>query len=218
MLDKFRCDYMVQFYGAVFISQKICMVTEFAKYGSLKDLMKARKEQKPRTLICLKMMLDGAKGIEYLHDNGILHRDIKPDNFLVITLEDNVPVNCKMTDFGSARNVNQMMTNMTFTKGIGSPAYMAPEILNKQKYKKPSDVYSFAITMYETLGWCECYPKKEFKFPWKIAEFVVNGNRRPQPDEIPENLYEIIKSCWIHNPLERIPIEDAISLLSSFQM
>ena len=40
MLDKFRNDYIIHFYGAVFIPNKICMVTEFAQYGSLQDLMK----------------------------------------------------------------------------------------------------------------------------------------------------------------------------------
>ena len=78
-------------------------------------------------------MLDAAKGIQYLHENGILHRDIKPDNFLVISLDENL-VNAKLTDFGSARNFNLLMTNMTFTKGVGTPKYMAPEILFKEKY------------------------------------------------------------------------------------
>ncbi|ELP92422.1 protein serine/threonine kinase, putative, partial [Entamoeba invadens IP1] len=54
------------------------------------------------------------------------------------------------------------MTNMTFTKGIGTPVYMAPEVLNQEYYKKPADIYSFAITMYETFGWCEAYPDDDF--------------------------------------------------------
>ena len=45
MLDKFRSEYIVHFYGAVFIPNKICMVTEFAKYGSLNDLILKRFRQ-----------------------------------------------------------------------------------------------------------------------------------------------------------------------------
>ncbi|ELP90345.1 tyrosine kinase, putative, partial [Entamoeba invadens IP1] len=40
------------------------------------------------------------------------------------------------------------------------------------KYKKAADIYSFGITMFETIGWGDIYPKTNFKFPWKIAEFV----------------------------------------------
>ena len=59
-------------------------------------------------------MLDAARGLEYLHTNGILHRDIKPNTVLVFSLEEVLTVNGKLTDFGSARKVNLLMTNMTF--------------------------------------------------------------------------------------------------------
>ena len=48
MLDKFRCDFIVHFYGAVFIKNKTCLVTEFAEYGSMNDLMKSRNWEKAR--------------------------------------------------------------------------------------------------------------------------------------------------------------------------
>ena len=203
MLDKFRSDYLIHFYGACFIPNKICMVTEYAQFGSLQDLIFTSTNIKPRMIMRMKLMVDASKGIQYLHDNGILHRDIKPDNFLVISLEDNVKVNCKLTDFGSSRNINMLMTNMTFTKGVGSPAYMAPEILNKQHYKMSADIYSFAITMYEVFSWEEAYPKKDFKFPWKIAEFVVSGQRFKKIDSIPDRLYQIICCAWKQEPDER---------------
>ena len=57
------------------------MVTEFAPFGSLMDCIKKRPE--PEKSIKAKLMLDAAKGLAYLHSNGILHRDIKPDNVLV---------------------------------------------------------------------------------------------------------------------------------------
>ena len=87
---------------------------------------------------------------------------------LVVSLVSNVNVNAKLTDFGTSRNINLLMTNMTFTKGIGTPVYMAPEILQQEYYKKSADIYSFSITMFEVFTWNECYPKKEFRFPWLI--------------------------------------------------
>ena len=112
-----------------------------------------------------KLMLDSAKGLAYLHANSVLSRDIKPDNVLVFSLDEEVGVNGKLTDFGSSRNINMLMTNMTFTKGIGSPNYMAPEVLNKEKYKKPANIFSFGVTVFECFGWCDVYPKSVFKYP-----------------------------------------------------
>ena len=216
MLDKLRCDQIIHFYGAVFIPNKICMVTEFAQYGSLQDLINKRKDNPPSERVRLKMILDGAKGIEYLHANGILHRDIKPDNLLCVSLEENVTVNCKLTDFGSARNLNMLMTNMTFTKGIGSPVYMAPEVLNKQKYKKPSDVYSFAVTIYEVMIWDDAYPKKHFQFPWDIADFVNSGKRPNNQDIIPNKKIEkIVEDSWCQEPRDRLTIHDIVVLFDT---
>ena len=59
---------------------------------------------------------------------------------------------------------------------------MAPEILNKDHYKIAADIFSFAVTMYEVFNWSEAFPKDEFKFPWKIAEFVTCGLRRPKTE------------------------------------
>ncbi|ELP92846.1 protein serine/threonine kinase, putative [Entamoeba invadens IP1] len=216
MLDKFRSEYIVHFYGAVFIPSKVCMVTEFASYGSLQDLMKHKTSSEIDMKMRVKMMLDSAKGMLYLHQNGILHRDIKPDNFLVCSISEKDKVNAKLTDFGSARNVNMLMTNMTFTAGIGTPKYMAPEILKCEKYKETSDMYSFAITMYECFQWTEAYPKTFFNYPWKIAEFVTAGKRLEKPEMIRQELYNIITSCWGQNPRERCSSSEVVEQLKLY--
>ena len=59
---------------------------------------------------------------------------------------------------------------MTFTKGVGSPVYMASEVIPKEdKNKKAADIFSFAITMFECFAWGDAYPKATFKFPQQIS-------------------------------------------------
>ncbi|ELP83453.1 serine/threonine protein kinase HT1, putative [Entamoeba invadens IP1] len=163
--------------------------------------------------IRIKFMMDASKGIQYLHNNGILHRDIKPDNLLIFGIDINEMVNAKLTDFGSSRNVNLLMTNMTFTKGVGSPVYMAPEVLKQEKYQKSADIYSFAITMFECFGWCEAYPLDTFKYPWKIAEFVNSGKRIEKGNKMSPELFGIIQKCWKQSQHERITIEEVENAL-----
>ncbi|ELP92555.1 protein serine/threonine kinase, putative [Entamoeba invadens IP1] len=106
-----------------------------------------------------------------------------------------------------------LLTNMTFTKGIGTPVYMAPEILKQDKYKKPADVYSFAITMFECFGWQKAYSGMEFNFSWKIAEFVIFGHRLDNNRNIHHKIYMIIQKCCIQKPNDRTDIENVIKEL-----
>ena len=64
--------------------------------------------------------------------NGVLHRDIKFDQVMVFSLDGVVDANEKLTDFGSSRSTNVLMTNLTFTKGVGTPVIMAVLVLNKR--------------------------------------------------------------------------------------
>ena len=80
----------------------------------------------------------------------------------------------------------------------------------------PADIFAFAITMYEVFGWCNAYPKSQFKFPWKIAEFIIDGCRLKQLDDIIDEEYQLICKCWCHDPKERIKVDEVVSLLESF--
>ena len=92
---------------------------------------------------------------------------------------------------------------------------MSPEVLNKEYYKTPSDIYSFSITMYECMKWGKSYSGDLFKFPWKISEFVMSGKRLKKPKEMREDIYSLISECWKQNPKERLEITQIISKLSS---
>ncbi|ELP89293.1 protein serine/threonine kinase, putative [Entamoeba invadens IP1] len=247
MLDKFRSDFIVHFFGACFLPTKICMVTEFAEYGSLNDLMKRSKCDLADTalyvesdtpnltetplespsesdskkaihvpyLIRVKFLFDAARGVEYLHKNGIMHRDIKPDNILVITIERNVNVNAKLTDFGSSRNTSSFV-NMTFTNGVGTPAFMAPEILRREKYQTPADIYSLAVTMFSVLKWTEPFDGDDFKYPWDIANFVSDGKRLDKPSYLSNEIWSVITKAWAHQPDTRVSANTVVEMLETY--
>ena len=85
-----------------------------------------------------KLVVEIAFGMLHIHDNGMIHRDLKLENVMV-----NYIFEAQLIDFGLA-HVNEMKSTMTsMTKGIGTLAYMSPEMANEEEYDNKTDVYSF---------------------------------------------------------------------------
>eukprot|EP00727_Mastigamoeba_balamuthi_P011349 m51a1_g6837 putative tyrosine protein (986) ;mRNA; f:59376-63467 len=202
-LEELRNTYIigVRFIGAVMIPGKLCLVTEFAPLGSLKGAMKNNNLSLPYKL---RAAFDCARGMSYLHQSRILHRDLKPDNLLVFSFSIDAPVVCKLTDFGTTRTVSENVSR-SFTKGIGTPVYMAPEILSEEEtavYTLPADVFSFAILLHELYTEMEPYSKMGFKHAWGDTALVF-GKAECTDSDCPPELALLIKSCWEHDPEKR---------------
>ncbi|ELP86334.1 protein serine/threonine kinase, putative, partial [Entamoeba invadens IP1] len=206
MLEKLNNEFIINFYGAVFIPGRVCIVTEFANHGSLFDLLKQDERDFTRKMRG-KILYDAARGLEYLHRNDVLHRDVKPDNILVVSLNPVDDVNGKLTDFGSSRNVKNLCENLSLTKCVGTPKFMAPEILQRTVYQKPADVYAFGISVLEVFQRKDPFPVEQFEYPWDIAEFICSG-KRPDIFDENENVRNVIEGCWKQSPTERLSISD----------
>ncbi|KAH3758266.1 LRR-GTPase of the ROCO family [Pelomyxa schiedti] len=202
MMEDIRSTYCINFLGAVVTPGKYCIVTEFCEYGSLASTL-----HKYHLCLCLrfKMALDAAKGMNYLHSNGIIHRDFKPDNLLVTSLLLDAPVNCKITDFGTTREINETESNK-YTLGIGTIMYHAPELFipaAEGVYNQSCDVFSYAIALYELYTEQTAYPLQTFKTFFQVSQYVLEGNRRPIPPDCPAKCAALITDCWAHEPSNR---------------
>jgi len=210
VMEKLRSPYVVNLIGAVFTDQHLAIVTEFMKHGSVKSALNHNRIKNPTTK--LRIALDAAHGLDFLHKNNIIHRDVKNDNLLIVSLSSHAPVTVKLTDFGTSRS-SSMAIQIEMTSGVGTPAFMAPEILDSKPYSKPADVYSFAITMYELWTGKTPYSSCGFTKPWDIAHFVVKGDRLPIPGDMPPSYSAIMCACWEHDPKKRPTFSDVVKQL-----
>jgi serine/threonine-protein kinase len=123
------------------------LVTPFAPDGSLRDRMGA--EQRLRVDQALHIARDVGEALDFAHAQGILHRDVKPDNILFAS------GHALLADFGIARTMNVLAGGPTTTAGLtlGTPEYMSPEQAAGDDALGPaSDVYSLACVTYEMLA------------------------------------------------------------------
>ncbi|EDR29324.1 serine-threonine protein kinase, putative [Entamoeba dispar SAW760] len=197
MMDKMRCPYIINFIGAVDTPGYYSIVTEYAKFGSLKNVY---ENEKFTQLLGLKMLTDVAKGMTFLHAAMIIHRDLKPENVLVVSMVKKEKINAKLSDFGTSRDVSSSNVVASMTQGIGTPLYMAPELLLNQGYGQAVDVFSYAIVCYEVLSRKVPYSDENFAHSWDVSDFVTKGNRLNIPDSFPPEMAKLISDCWVEDP------------------
>lgn len=118
--------------------------------------------------------------MSYLHSQNILHRNLKPSNILIDEL-----IHPKLADFGLAKNINEnddRNKRKDETPILGTYIYDAPEVFSNLEYSKATDVYSFALVVYEIMT-----NKKPFfgSTMYQVMTNVLNGYRPDLSQLIP---------------------------------
>ncbi|KAH3767653.1 protein brassinosteroid insensitive 1 [Pelomyxa schiedti] len=209
IMEELKCPQIVNFVGAVYNKKKPSIITEFVQYGSLSGVMKEPLSDRYKC----KILLDTARGMDFLHQSGIIHRDLKLDNVLVCSLDPSDVVCGKISDFGTTRDIQNVQSAMQMTTAIGTPSYMSPEILRNDPYGAPTDVYSFGVLAYALWQQTEPYSSGEFNSSWKVVDFVVSGQRLPFPNTVPEFMSSLITRCWAQDPAARPEFSEVARLL-----
>ena len=127
------------------------IITEMVSGGELYDyIIKAKRLSERQAADVVKQLL---LALSYMHEQNIAHRDIKPENVLLAPEESTVPgkLNLKLTDFGFACFYN---SDKKLKQVLGSPLYMAPEIVREQPYDKGVDIWSVGVIAHILLSGC----------------------------------------------------------------
>ncbi|CAI0461418.1 unnamed protein product, partial [Linum tenue] len=192
IMRKVRHKNVVQFIGACTQPPNLCIVTEFMARGSIYDFLhKQNGVFKLPSLI--KVAIDVSKGMNYLHQNSIIHRDLKTANLL---MDENEVV--KVADFGVARVQTQ---SGVMTAETGTYRWMAPEVIEHKPYDHKADVFSFGIVLWELLTGELPY---SYLTPLQAAVGVVQKGLRPTiPKQTHPRLAELLEKCWKQDPTQR---------------
>ncbi|KAJ3700720.1 hypothetical protein LUZ61_004425 [Rhynchospora tenuis] len=207
LLFRLRHPNIITFVAACKKPPVFCIITEYMSGGSLRKYL---HKQGPNSLplkTVLKIALDIARGMNYLHSQGILHRDLKSENIL---LGDDMSV--KVADFG----ISCVESECGTAKGFASTyRWMAPEMIKEKSHTKKVDVYSFGIVLWELLTGLVPFNGLT---PEQAAFAVAQKNARPpMPTSCPMAISHLIDQCWASNPLKRPDFDQIVALLESYK-
>eukprot|EP01083_Nonionella_stella_P293435 997897_1 len=204
ILQKCNSPYIVNFKDTFHKDNNIWLAMEYCDGGSILDVMKILN-QNLTELQTACVIYQSLKGLMYLHSKQLIHRDIKAANILI-----NSAGCCKLADFGVAKIMRASGVGTT----IGSPYWMAPEVMGSDNYDISADIWSLGIVCVEmSVG---KPPLSEYK-PMQ-AMFMIPKNPPPKiPEYIIEELnfsnefIEFIGRCLQKNPAMRPSAEMLIN-------
>ncbi|XP_008319427.1 serine/threonine-protein kinase 4-like isoform X2 [Cynoglossus semilaevis] len=194
IMQQCNSPHVVRYYGSYFKNSDLWIVMEYCGAGSVSDIIRIRNKTLTEEEIAA-IVQSTLKGLEYLHFMRKIHRDIKAGNILL-----NAEGQAKLADFGVAGQLTDTMAKRNTV--IGTPFWMAPEVIQEIGYNCVADIWSLGITAIEM---AEGKPPYADIHPMR-AIFMIPTN--PPPTFRNPNLWspafrDFVEQCLVKNPEKR---------------
>ncbi len=193
------------------------LAMEYVAGQSLGRLLAERGRLGERAALAI--LADVCRGLADAHQRGIVHRDVKPDNILLVgpPSADGPPGGVKLSDFGLARHVIESESLQVTRAGavLGTPLYMAPEQCSGGATDPRSDVYALGATLFHLLA-----GRPPFQAPTPLGLLAMHCNDPPPPlrtlnPEVSEAVCRVVERALAKSPEARYP--DAGALLTDLE-
>lgn len=194
IMKQCRSPYIISYYGSYFKDNELWIVMEFCGAGSVSDLMRITDKTMNEDQIAV-IAKDALKGLIYLHSKRKIHRDIKAGNILL-----NNKGEGKLADFGVSGQLSDTMAKRQTV--IGTPFWMAPEVIQEVGYDVKADLWSLGITAIEM---AEGKPPYSNIHPMR-AIFMIPSRPPPkltEPDKWTKEFNDFVAQCLTKNPEQR---------------
>jgi serine/threonine protein kinase len=201
-LRRLSCPYIITFHQAFIFRKELWIVMEFCGGGSVSDVLRITRKPLLESQI-QSISASAVLGLSYLHSMMGIHRDIKAANIL-ITKEGRV----KLADFGVSAQLTQTLQQRNTL--IGTPFWMAPEVIQENSYDFKADSWSLGITILEM---AECHPPHYDLHPMR-AVFLIPIEPPPtfkKTDNWSVPCLTFLSRCLVKEPKERASISELLS-------
>ena len=189
-------------------NEYVCIVTPYTQYGSVYDFVTSNYPNGIPEEIACAMMKQMIESIQFLHGIGIVHRDIKPGNFLIYGPNQEHP-RIVLCDFGFARTYEK---DIKMDEYIGTLLFSAPEVVAKIPYTDSIDIWLLAITLFFMLSGTYPFPSSAIS-PKTCKLRIVKGKLNYDllhSKNISVNAIDLIQRMCNIVPFRRIPLSEAL--------